>query len=194
MDITRGAHTHHRTRHRHQRRGARQPPTRPPRDNARRGRGTATVLRPATSRFDTVAPRPAQPACRRRRSPFRRPTTNSRRRSDLYSNVTPNLSGPTDDGHGIRAPVDEQEPDHATQNALRLLGRVSGLLLARRADDRVPPDIRRQLALRDLLRRHQPGRHLYRRCRVPTRSLRDLLNRQAHPPVRLPDTPTLRHH
>ncbi len=42
--------------------------------------------------------------------------------------------------------------DDPSQNAERLLGWIAGLFLAGRADDRVPPDIRWQLAARYLLR------------------------------------------
>ena len=44
--------------------------------------------------------------------------------------------------------------------ALGLLRRVAGLLGPVRGDDRVPPDVRRALAPRRLLRGHEPGRHV----------------------------------
>src|SRR5436190_19799472 len=65
-------------------------------------------------------------------------------------------------GKGVETPIagPRRSGHDAPEDAERLLRRITGLLAAGRRDDRVPPDVRRQLPARRLFRRHEPRRHV----------------------------------
>ena len=65
-------------------------------------------------------------------------------------------------GERVEAPIARagRRRHDPAEDAFRLLRGVAGLLPAGRRDDRVPPDIRGELAARGLLRSDEPGRHV----------------------------------
>ena len=104
----------------------------------------------------TSTPSPSRPRITSIASGFSSISTNRRPSMRAASPVVPLPAN----GSSTQSPGSAARGDDPAQHAERLLRHVPRLLPPGRRDDRVPPDVRGQLAERGLLRRDQAGRHV----------------------------------